>query len=356
MNRVCIEMQGVRLCIESQYTDLIDYVRLHLPDHVVEAIDPHITVAVQWFESGADESVLTFTDEPQLDRVGKRLLAGPDVLVWTNLLRIKNLTLRMSMHGGDRLRIDARYLYAPRAAKVEAEPNYRYKKFFGLMSWFVFHPLAWYLEHFRGLYLMHASGLDIGGHGVVIGGVGGVGKTTTGVSLLAQEGTRLVSENLVFYDAERIYSCYEPIRLDDQSVDILGDRRSILADCAIPDGANHKNVYHVRRSAISESVAATAVFVPRFTHRGYVRGLEADRCMELLIAFNELTREVNDYRWFAATLDVAWPVARSLERRAAALRGLLERCSRWELGIDRSLGVEPVVRTILERTLAGAGT
>jgi hypothetical protein len=347
-------MQGVRLCIESEYPDLVDYVRMHLPDHVVEAGDPHVTVCVQWFEAGADESVLAFPDESQLDRVGKRLLAGPDTLVWTNLLRIKNLTLRLQMHAGDRLRIDARYLYAPRAAKVEAEPNYRYKKFFGLMSWFVFHPIAWYLEHFRGLYLMHASGIDIGGHGVVIGGVGGVGKTTTGVSLLAHEGTRLVSENLIFYDAGRLYSCYEPIRLDDQSVELLGPRRAILAACDIPDGANHKNVYHVRRAAVVDAVEATAVFVPRFTHDGFVRPLDLDRCMELLLAFNELTREVNDYRWFAATLDVAWPTPRSLERRAAALRGLLEKCSLWEIGIDRSQGVEPVVRTILERALAGA--
>jgi len=351
---VCVEMQGVRLRIESDYEDLLDYVRMHLPDHVVVAADAHVTVHVAWFEGeDTDESVLEFPGQSQLDRVGKRLLAGPNELVWTNLLRIKNLTLRFQM-AGEKLRIEARYRYAPRAAKVEAEPNYRYKKFFGLMSWFVFHPMAWYLEHFRGLYLMHASGIDVGGHGVVIGGVGGVGKTTTGVSLLAHDGTRLVSENLIFHDDRRIYSCYEPIRLDDQSVELLGARRAILAPCEIPDGANHKNVYHVRRTAVVDSVEASALFMPRFTHQSYVRPLEADRCVQFLLAFNELTREVNDYHWFAATLDVAWPVPHSLERRAATLRGLVERCGRWELGIDRSQGVEPVVRAVLERAGAGA--
>jgi hypothetical protein len=164
-----------------------------------------------------------------------------------------------------------------------------------------------------------------------------------------------VSENLIFYDAERIYSCYEPIRLDDQSVELLGPRRQILASCDIPDGANHKNVYHVRRSAVVDAIEATSLFMPRFTKSGYVRPLDVDRCMELLVAFNELTREVNDYRWFAATLDVAWPTPRSLERRAATLRALLERVSRWEIGIDRTQGVDPVVRAILERTPAGAG-
>lgn len=357
MNSVHLEMQGVHLQIDSSYEDLLDYVRMHLPDHIAPAAAaPHVRIAVRWLEGdGIDASALEFEGQDQLDRVGKRLLAGPNTLVWTDLLRIKNLVLRFRMEG-EQLTMEAIYRYAPRAAKVEAEPNYRYKKFFGLMSWFVFYPLAWYLEHFRGIYMMHASGIDISGHGVIIGGVGGVGKTTTGVSLLAHEGTRLVSENLIFYDAERIYSCYEPIRLDDQSVELLGTRRAILSACDIPDGANHKNVYHVRRTHVVDAVEASAIFVPRFTHQGYMRPLDLDRCMELLLAFNELTREVNDYNWFAATLNVGWPAPRSLERRAAALRGLLEKVQRWEIGIDRTQGVEPVVRGILERTLAGART
>ena len=356
MKSVDLDMQGVRLQIRSEYEDLVEYVRMHLPDHVTAGqAEPHIQVNVDWHE-GRDldaEALLVFPGQEALDRVGKRLLAGPDTLVWTNLLRIKNLSMRFRMHD-DQLVIDAIYVYAPRASKLETEPNYKYKKFFGLMSWFVFHPLAWYLEHFRGIYLMHASGIDIGGHGVVIGGVGGVGKTTTGVSLLAHEGTRLVSENLIFYDAERIYSCYEPIRLDDESVELLGTRRQILSPADIPDGANHKNVYHVRRSAVAESVPASALFMPRFTKQGFVRPLAVEPCMELLLAFNELTREVNDAMWFSATLNVAWPTPRSLERRAATLRGLLERVARWEIGIDRSQGVEPVVRSILDRAGAGA--
>jgi hypothetical protein len=354
--RVVIEMQAVRLAVQSDYEDLIDYVRLHLPDHVTTASDAHVEVNVRWHEGGRDGGVeLAFPGQHDLDRVGKRLLAGPDTLVWTDTLRVKNLVLRFRMRD-ERLTMDALYAYAPRAAKLEEQPNYRYKKFFGLMSWFVFFPLAWYLEHQRGIYLMHASGIDLEGQGIIIGGVGGVGKTTTGVSLLAQEGTRLVSENLIFYDAERIYSCYEPIRLDDASVGLLGARRQILEPAEIPDGANHKNLYHVRRHAVTDAVPATALFVPRFTPHSFVRPLAVDRCMELLLAFNTLTREVNDYQWFAATLDVGWPTLRSLERRAATLRALLERVRAYEIGIDRTQGVEPVVRTVLEQTRHGSRT
>jgi hypothetical protein len=142
LKTVDVEMQGVRLRIATEYADLVDYVRMHLPDHVAPgAGEPQIEVRVQWHE-GPDidpESLLVFPGQENLDRVGKRLLAGPDTLVWTNLLRIKNLVMKMQMQG-DRLCIDAIYCYTPRAAKIETEPNYRFKKFFGLMSWFVFHP------------------------------------------------------------------------------------------------------------------------------------------------------------------------------------------------------------------------
>jgi hypothetical protein len=101
-------------------------------------------------------------------------------------------------------------------------------------------------------------------------------------------------------------------------------------------------------------VEATALFVPRFTGRGYVRELPVDDCMERLIAFNELTREVNDFYWFAATLNVLWPTPNSLTRRADIMRQLLERMGRYEIGIDRKQGVEAVTRAIIERTLVGA--
>ena len=354
MPRVVVEMQGVRLAVSSDYPDLVDYVRLHLPDHVTTGGEPHVEVNVQWHEgAAADPAALAFPGQEALDRVGKRLLAGPDTLVWTDTLRIKNLVLRFRMQG-ERLVMDARYAYTPRAAKLEEQPNYRYKKFFGLMSWFVFFPMSWYLEPRGGPPLGRPGGGARGGGGGVRGGGGGVGKTTTGVSLLAQPGSRLVSENLIYYDAERIYSCYEPIRLDDASVALLGERRQILAPADIPDGANHKNLYHVRRGAITDAVPGTALFVPRFTRHGFVRALDADRCLEMLLAFNTLTREVNDYQWFAATLDVAWPTPRSLERRASTLRALLGRMRCYEIGIDRTQGVEPVVRAVLEHSREGS--
>jgi hypothetical protein len=97
-------------------------------------------------------------------------------------------------------------------------------------------------------------------------------------------------------------------------------------------------------------VPAGWIFLPRFTSRGFVREMDVDTCVERLLAFNELTREVDDFTRFAATLNLVWPTPRSLERRAETLRAFAQRVERYEIGIDRSQGVEPVLRAILSRT------
>ncbi|HKA89509.1 MAG TPA: hypothetical protein VKE22_17710 [Haliangiales bacterium] len=356
MSTVTLLIQGVRIQIACDVDDFVDYIGLHLPAHGdASGGEPNISVRVRWLEGDTfTPQALAFPEERELDEVGKRLFAGSDILVWTNVLRIKDLSLRIRRHE-DRLLIDAHYLYAPKPARLEAQPDYRSRKFFELVRWFVFYPVAWYLQHFRGLYLMHASGLDIGGRGLVIAGVGGVGKTTTAVALLGRGRTRLISENLIFHDGARIYSCYEPIRLDDASVDLVSAVRDVLLPAEIPGAANPKNMYHVGRHAVSEVAPARVLILPRFARAGYVRPLSVDACLELLVAFNQLTLEVNDFYWFAAALDLLWPTSGSLARRVAVLRELLERMDRYEIGIDRSRGVAPVVDSILERMGSAGG-
>src|SRR5438105_9178080 len=47
---------------------------------------PQVRIAVRWLESEGDPdpALFAFDGQERLDRIGKRLLAGPDTLVWTN--------------------------------------------------------------------------------------------------------------------------------------------------------------------------------------------------------------------------------------------------------------------------------
>ncbi len=64
---------------------------------------------------------------------------------------------------------------------------------------------------------------------------------------------------------------------------------------------------------------------------------------------NRLTRELDDYGWYAAALDMTWPHAGQAYKRIEAIRRLTEKADCFELGIDRTAGPQAVVEDIIRR-------
>lgn len=352
MEAVHVEMHGVRLVLSSDFSPLPRYVALHLPHHSAspaasEKYVPQIEIQVRWH---TDPQFSTPPSPRGLEKVGKRVFMSLGELRWTETVRVENLSWLFRLHG-EKLAIEADYVYAPRAEKLAANPHYLERKLFSLTSWLVLHPLTWYLEHFRGFHLLHASCVEFGGRGIVVAGLGGAGKTTTAIALVARGG-RLLSENLLFFDDERVYSYYEPVRLDGNSVELLRARPGILQGSGIPEGAKSKHLYHLHRDAIANVAMGTLLFLPRFGESTSLASLEASACAERLLAMNGQTREVDDYEWFAAVPNLAWPLEDSLARRSRTMRRFLERMDCFDLRIDKRRGVEAVTQLILQQTNA----
>lgn len=346
---VSLEMQGVRIRVRSNCKELVSYVRDHVHGFAIPAAtDHHIEVNVLWLEMDEyDPHVHRFAGLDRLGRIGKRVLGGQDQLVWLDLLAVKRLQLRFRLED-TKLIVDAIYHFDPSRKSPEQRPMYKYKRFFSLTKYFVYFPVAWYLEHFRDIYLLHASAVALNGKAVIIAGVGGVGKTTTCVALLSQDGAKLISENLVFYDERQIYGCYEPIRADDDSLALIGETNGCLLSSRILPRVKDKNVFHVERGQLVEHVPAGSLFIPKFSTPAGVTPLDLDVCVDKLMSINTQTREVNDYYWFAATLGLLWPKADRATRRIAELTELLSQAGTYELNIDPEAGVGPVVDMILQ--------
>ena len=345
-----LAMQGVKLRLNSNCQPLVEYMSEHICDFALpEVRQPEIEVNVLWLDKDEyDPAVHHFPDLDQLDRIGKRLLADEQQLVWLDILSAKGLQMRFRLDG-EKFCVDAIYHFKPSSSKpLETHDAYRYKKFFSLMKYFVYFPLAWYLEHFFDLYLLHASAVQLNGKAIIIAGVGGVGKTTTSMALLAQDGAQLISENLIFYDANHIYSCYEPIRADDGSVAMLGSLNGHLKSGRILSRVKEKNLFHVMRNQIVEQTQPSALFIPKFSSKAGVVSIDPDICVEQLLAINMQTREVNAYYWFAATLDLVWPKGDRSQLRTTQLIKLISKTEVYELNIDPTGGVEPVIEMILQ--------
>jgi hypothetical protein len=259
---------------------------------------------------------------------------------------MKGLQLRFRREAG-RFIFDVVYRFHPKKEKVENLPEYEYKKYFSLMSYLVYYPIMWYLENFRGWTMMHASALAGERGGILIGGLGGVGKTTTCVALMQCPGISLIAENLIFTDGELVYPCYEPIRLDEGSLEMLGENPKGLQRMFFPEGLKEKWLFHFQLREAPETTKPEAMFLPQFSSRRYVRPISPESATEKILAMNRLTRELDDYFWYASALNMAWPRAGVSGHRIDVMRRFCERVRCYELGIDRQAGTHAVVEDIM---------
>jgi hypothetical protein len=269
-------------------------------------------------------------------------------LVWFDVHRDKELQLRFRRQGAV-FAFDVDYVYRPTPKKLAKYPDYERRKFFSVLQYLLYFPIAWFLERTRGWRLLHASAVVAGDRAVLVAGPGGVGKTTTCLALVALAGMRFVAENLLFIDGEQIHPVPEPIRLTDESLRLLGDEPIELEDLsAVLGSRKHKFLFRLPLSAETAVVRPAAIFIPQFSDAGSIHPIPPGIASELLNATNRLTLEINDYSSYTAALDLLWPQAGNGQRQVRVIERMTASTPCYALGIDRAAGVKPVVERISE--------
>ncbi|HET6202854.1 MAG TPA: hypothetical protein VFI25_08640 [Planctomycetota bacterium] len=345
-DRIGVQVHGVTLNLRCSNPDQLAYVRALLGDHVREPWErPDLEVAAQWLvRAPEDDLQRPVFDVTGLDAFGKRMHVGEDSLVWTDTHRDPNLQLRFRrLPSGPAF--DVAYQYRPSGKKLAKYPDFERKKFFDLMRYLVWFPIAWHLRRTRGWDMIHASAVRDGERGILIAGPGGAGKTTTSIALAARAGMTLLTENLVFCDGERIYPVYEPIRLTDESLELLGDAAGVLRPLDEGGALKKKTMFVPPADPDSSGVRPALVFLTRFSSEGFARVLPPDVACGLIRATNQLTLELNDFYWYAAALDLLFPGGNDAAERV--VESLTRSVPCYSLGIDRSAGVGAVVDQVL---------
>jgi len=350
--KTMIEIQGVRLQVASNAPLFIDYVPRHLHAFTPEQeASADIEVNVLWVrDSQYDRKVHRFGGLEALDKIGKRMYGNEHELVCQSVTTVKHLQLRFRFDG-QKLTVDAIARYRSKGdLHLRDEANAAIcKEFFKAMLHFVYYPVAWYLEYFRGLFLLHASAVEIDGKAIVISGVGGVGKSTTSVAMLMNAGARFISESLVFYDASDVYGCYEPIRIGDKSVEMLGTTKGYLHETRISSLAKKKNIFHVAHDHLAAQAPVGAVFLPTFSYKTEARPLDPEAGVDRILAINSQSRKITDYYWFASALGMVWPRLGGAAQRVSTLGRMLGGARTYDLRIESNAGVEPVIDAILKQ-------
>ena len=347
MEKLGVRMHDVTLTLETDHEPLLAYAKEHLNSLVETPVDnPNLYVKCLWSEGEWDPEANPFPSNGHLNVIGKRMLGSQDELIWLNTIRTKGLQLRFRKEESSWI-FDVSYCFHPKKNKLDNLKDYQYKRYFSLMSYLVYYPLIWYLENFRSQTFFHASALATAKGGIMVGGLGGVGKTTTCVALMQQDGVRLISENIILTDGESVYPCQEPIRLNPDSLEMLGHEPAGLVPMAFPDGLKDKSMFHLQTDDLPSQVKPKLLFFPQFSSEPYLKPLSAEAAAEKMVAMNRLTRELDDYSWYAAALDMHWPNPGLAEKRIHILQNFAKQGRCFELGIDRSAGVEAVIKDIL---------
>jgi hypothetical protein len=345
LHRIGIGMHGVKLNLACNYDKLLDYVVCLLGNETGPVWGrPDLEITGVWRTEPFDGPLAASSS---FDSFGKRMRLSKDELVWFDMHRNK-LQLRFRRNGTT-FAFDVDYCYQPSAEKLERYPDYERRKFFGLLRYLVYFPIAWFLERTQGWRLIHASAVAAGDQAVLVAGPGGSGKTTTCVALVALAGMTFVAENLLFVDGEQIYPVSEPIRLTDESLTLLGGKPIELENLSPLIGSRkHKSLFRLPTAVATRVLRPATVFIPQFSEVGFLRRIPPAIASELLGAVNRLTLELNDYDRYTAALDLLWPQAGKAQRQVHVVNRLTASTPCYVLGIDQSAGVKPVVAQINE--------
>jgi hypothetical protein len=320
MRDLYFDLHGHTVSIGADDSDLRSYLKAHFETEARTDPEADLQIHASWRWGKPVRPPLDARSH--LEKLGRGLLlsraekddvAGPRAL-WSRIPGFPELNMAFELEGriDCRLQVEARCVYEPRGVGRKLEylrpgraDRKRNRLFFKLMYFMVYYPMAWQLERTRGWGLLHASAVAMpSGKAVLLSGLGGVGKSTLGLSLLARPGARLLSDNLIFHDEERIYSCPEPVRLDASALAGVADSGIEPERTRVPVTAHPKPTYRVGPARRAEAAPPAAVYFLRFASRSSVTRIEPERAAEMLTAGNDLAAEIKDYRPCHALLSI----------------------------------------------------
>jgi len=350
-------LHGARVTVESDSGEAMAYARAHLGAASAAFAAPDLRIRLGWQWGGRPDrarGVATSrphggAEDPETERIGKDLFDRGGRLVWSRVPGFEGLTLEAA-RAGDGVELSASCRYVPRDAlarvrylRASRRTKKTHRTFFKLMYYAFYYPLIWHFERRRGWGLLHASAVERNGRAVILSGMGGVGKSTLALSLLADPSFRFISDNLILHDEQAVYSLPEPVRLDPSSLTAICAAGFAPTASGVPPTAHPKPTYRVEPDRACASADAGVVILLRFTPRSLIRPLGPAETLAHLTAARDLVKEVDGYRALAGFLSMAAADDSDTPVEPARLTRLVARPNAYLLGIGEG---EPVSVTL----------
>ena len=208
-----------------------------------------------------------------------------------------------------------------------------------LMYHTVYFPAAWYLGHTSSRFWFHAGAVSKNGNALVIGGLAGIGKSTLLLRLMEDEEFGFVSDDLLFYDSEFAYACYEPVRLTDAS--------RAPANLRPVGSIGDKPAFELDRH-VTGPVTPAMLVLPRFGDRTFAERLHPEAAAHRLYTTSRLAAQVAEFDYYATIISSFFGMDDWYPRQIQQLEQLLATTACYALHMRRDDGPEKAYNLLRE--------
>ncbi|MFC1658191.1 hypothetical protein ACFL1D_02270 [Candidatus Omnitrophota bacterium] len=214
--------------------------------------------------------------------------------------------------------------------------------FFSVTFPVLYYPLFWYLEYFMQTHILHASGIELNGRGLVVCGMEGIGKTSLVLSLLQEPGAHFLSDNLLFYDSQRIYPCYELVRIHKNEDDSLWRDKFRRVDKFRSLKGFFKPAFALKK----EGVAPKIIIFPQFSQKFSVKAISGLEVVHKAAIMSQLPAELGNYGEFRKLYNFLDLNFNPQQSEYKALGALLNSCRCYTVGMPKADGLKANVERL----------
>jgi hypothetical protein len=207
--------------------------------------------------------------------------------------------------------------------------------FFELTYPLLYYPLFWYLEANQNIHPIHAGAVEVDGKWVVICGLEGIGKTSLALQLW-NESNQILSDNLIFYNSDNFFPCYELLRLS-KNDNILKWNNKIKK---VNEFKATKNFYQINHNLIAKSAKPNLVIFPQFSSNYKIKELSPSEATKRALILNQLPAELDNYNEYANLYNLLYLKSDVFTDRYDALYQLLKNTKIYEVNMVKADGLE----------------
>jgi len=368
--KVIVRIQGIRVAFSTNLELLNVFAKSHfsqgeivtdtMAGASVSQAAPEIEAHLEWIEGMPPKKEYReiFPGKVRLDR---DIEMGEGEIAWSRIDDFTDLRLRFLLEG-NRLRLTGQHFFSLSRTLLRNQIKktwyrsslslFRQQRFSTILYYMIYYPSFWALQ-LQGLFPLHAGAVDLAGTGIVFCGFPGCGKSTLSLGLLALPEARLLSDNIIFYDRENVFSCPEPVLADERSLKLVANASSLLHSLGRQHGYG-RSWHHVDAVRLVQQTTPRLFFFVGLGQKTTLRRLSGDEACQRCESANWIAKEIRRYLVYRSVLNLL-NTENLQQDDMSTMRALFVQGQCYELTVGWGDGVQEALDLVCTQAAAVRG-